>query len=216
MASQRKQRKQEREFRPDPLKPLNIVQARQIEAMTNGMATIATGPAGTGKTYLAAAWAAHQLFAIKTSRIVLLRPTVGVGRSLGALPGSLSRKLDPWARPLVDVIKTVMSAKRYEQAINEQRIEVGSIEHVRGLTFEDAIMIIDEAQNTTPHEMKALTTRIGEDTKLIVCGDVSQSDIGKVDNGLAWLMKAFDRGLLPSVKLVQYRSEDIVRSGLCR
>ena len=215
MATQRKQRKAEREFRPDPLKPMNAAQAHMINAMQTSSSVIAVGPAGTGKTYIAAAWAAEQLFNIKTSRIVLCRPTVGVGRSLGFLPGRLGQKLDPWARPLVDVFKQTLSAKRYEQALREERIEVGSIEHVRGLTFEDSIVIIDEAQNTTPGELKALTTRIGEDSTIIVCGDTSQTDLPG-ESGLAWLLRAHSRGWLPSSFLCKFAMADIVRSGLCR
>lgn len=214
--SMRKQRQEERNWKPPQIEPLTQKQATYLDLLNSLDCIIATGPAGTGKTYLACAWAAQELFDKRFRNIVLTRPTVAVGRTMGFLPGDAKRKMAPWARPLTEAFKRNMSAKRYEEAVNDGSIKIEALEHIRGLTFDDAVMIIDEAQNTTPGEMKAFLTRIGERSKVIISGDVSQSDLDRAENGLAWALKAVDRGLVPDVGALTFDHADTVRSELCR
>lgn len=214
--SKRKQRQAERNWEPPQIETLTERQATYIGLLNDHDCTIAAGTAGTGKTYLACAWAGAQLHSKDTRQVVLTRPNVGVGKSLGMLPGRIEQKMAPWARPLEAAFKQQMSAARYEKAIQEKTIQIQPLEHIRGLTFDNAVMIIDEAQNTTPAEMKAFLTRIGEDTSVIVCGDESQSDAHATENGLSWVLRAIERGLVPDVGLVHFKPEDVVRSELCR
>jgi len=214
--SMRKQRQEERNWTPPQIQPLTSKQATYLDLLNTRECIIAVGPAGTGKTYLACAWAGQQLFNKQYHNLVLTRPTVAVGRTMGFLPGDAARKMAPWARPLVEAFKRQMSAKRYEQALNDGSIKIEALEHIRGLTFDDAIMVIDEAQNTTPGEMKAFLTRIGERSKVVISGDASQSDLNRADNGLSWALKAVDAGLVPQVGALEFHHADTVRSDLCR
>ncbi len=214
--SMRKQRQEERNWKPPQIETLTQKQATYLELLSRFDCTIATGPAGTGKTYLACAWAGEALMNHNTRGIVLARPIVPVGRTLGMLPGKLSAKIDPWARPLVEAFKRQMSAKKYEEQVLAGAIKIEALEHIRGLTFDDSVMILDEAQNTTPAEMKAFLTRIGDNSSVIISGDVRQSDLHRTNNGLAWALKAVERGLVPNVGLVTFTSADTVRSELCR
>lgn len=216
MVSMRKQRQEERNWRPPDIEPLTPAQRTHLTLLSRLDCVVAQGPAGTGKTFLTCSFAAQELVNKNTSQIVLTRPTIGLGgRTMGFLPGNISRKMEPWARPLVEAFKRSMSAKRYEERVNAGDIRIESLEHVRGLTFDSSILIIDEAQNTTPLEMKAILTRIGEYSSVYVCGDCSQSDLGHEDNGLSWVVRAVDRGLVPEVGMVQYTHADVVRSELC-
>ena len=132
------------------------------------------------------------------------------------LPGKLSQKLDPWARPLVEAIRSQMGAERYNKAVAAGEIKIEAMEHIRGLTFDNSCMIIDEAQNTTPKEMKAFLTRVGKHSSIIISGDESQSDIHSFHNGMAWALRAVERGLVPDVGRVQFEHADVVRSELCK
>lgn len=213
--SKRKQRQAERNWEPPQIETLTQRQATYLGLLNDYDCCIAAGTAGTGKTFVACAWAGAQLHAKEFRQIVLTRPNVGVGRTLGMLPGRIEQKMAPWARPLEAAFKQQMSAKRYDDAIRASEIQIQPLEHIRGLTFDNAVMIIDEAQNTTPGEMKAFLTRIGEDSTVIICGDERQSDMHATENGLAWAIRAVDRGLVPDVGLVQFTPADVVRSELC-
>lgn len=214
--SKRKQRQAERNWQPPYIETLTQRQATYLRLLNEYDCTIASGPAGTGKTWVACAWAGSQLHAKEFQHIVLARPNVGVGRTLGMLPGRVEQKMVPWARPLAEAFKNQMGAKRYQEAITAKKIQIEPIEHIRGLTFDSTVMIIDEAQNTTPAEMKAFLTRVGEDSVIIISGDESQSDIHQIDNGLAWALRAVERGLVPDVAHVAFTHEDVVRSELCK
>lgn len=214
--SMRKQRQAERNWKPPQIETLTQKQASYLELLDRHDCVLAVGPAGTGKTFLACAWAAQRLFDKDVRSIVLTRPTVSVGRTMGFLPGDVKRKMAPWARPLTEAFKRQMSAKKYEEAVNAGEIRIEALEHIRGLTFDDAVMIIDEAQNTAPGEMKAFLTRIGDNSRVILSGDIGQSDLHPTENGLAWALKAVDHGLVDDVGLVQFAHSDTVRSELCR
>tara|TARA_R110000772_G_scaffold35506_1_gene85539 strand:- start:139 stop:912 length:774 start_codon:yes stop_codon:yes gene_type:complete len=214
--SMRKQRQTERNWQPPNIETLTQRQDTYLGLLNKHPCTIAAGPAGTGKTYVACAWAGSQLKARVFSQLVLVRPNEGVGKSLGMLPGNLDKKLDPWARPLVEAIKSQMGSERFNKAKEAGEIKIEALEHIRGLTFDNSVMIIDEAQNTSPKEMKAFLTRVGRNSSIIITGDESQSDIHAVHNGLAWAMRAVDRGLVPDVGRVHFTYDDVVRSELCK
>jgi len=214
--SKRKQRQAERNWQPLKIETLTQRQATYLALLNGHDCTIASGPAGTGKTWVACAWAGAQLHTKEFHHIVLARPNVGVGRTLGMLPGRVEHKMAPWARPLAEAFKSQMGAKRYQEAVTAKQIQIEPLEHIRGLTFDSTVMIIDEAQNTTPAEMKAFLTRVGEDSAIIISGDESQSDIHQTDNGLAWALNAVQRGLVPDVASVAFTHEDVVRSELCK
>lgn len=216
MASMRKQRQQERNWGPPPIEPLTARQRTHLHLLATLDCVVAQGPAGTGKTFLTCSFAAQELRNKNTSQIVLTRPTIGLGgRTMGFLPGNVSKKMEPWARPLTEAFKRSMSAKRYEERVNAGDVKIEALEHIRGLTFDNTILIIDEAQNTTAMEMKAVLTRIGEYSSVYVCGDTTQSDLGRTDNGLAWVVRAVERSLVPDVGLIEYTGADVVRSELC-
>lgn len=211
--SARKQRQVTRNFRPERIIPRTDNQKLLLDALAYSDSVIATGPAGTGKTFLCATYAAEQLLNHQTSKVLLTRPVVGVGRTMGFLPGKLEQKLAPWARPLVEAVKSHISAKKYEEFTTSRDLELCSIEHVRGLTFDDSILIIDEAQNTTAAEMKALLTRLGEMSRVLICGDPEQSDL-EGTNGLQIAMAAAE--YVNGAQIINFTEEDVVRSELCK
>jgi len=198
------------------IKALNEAQEEFLKMLREEECLIVTGPAGTGKTFLTCSYAANQVAKGRAQKIVLTRPLRSVGESSGLLPGDLKQKMAPWARPLVDVFKQQLSVAQYEAAVASQQIEIAPIEHIRGLTYDNAILIIDEAQNTTPTEMKAILTRVGNNTKVIISGDVEQTDIRHMDNGLAVCVEAFEADMVPLAALFEFTYDDIVRSELCK
>lgn len=215
--SMRKNRQENRNWKPPQIETLTQKQASFVDALTKRDCVVAVGPAGTGKTYLACAFAGQALFNKDIQRIVLTRPNVGVaGKTMGFLPGDAKRKMAPWARPLVEAFKQHLGGKRLDEATQSGSIKIEALEHIRGLTFDDAVMILDEAQNTTPAEMEAFLTRIGTGSKVVLCGDITQSDLDRHENGLAYALRAADLGLVSSTGRVVFTSRDIVRSDMCR
>lgn len=179
--------------------------------------TIAIGPAGTGKTFVTAAMAATMLKERQIDKIVLTRPNVATGRSIGFFPGSLDEKMEPWVAPVINVFKQFITPAMVDACMRDGRIEVVPFEVIRGRSFENAFIILDEAQNTTVDEMKAFLTRQGENSKVVIDGDIRQSDI-KSTNGLKWASEQIERTkyLRENVGFVRFTTEDIVRSGLCK
>lgn len=153
---------------------------------------IATGPAGCGKTLLAADMAVQKLMKKEIDRIVITRPTVSVDESLGFLPGSLEKKMEPWIRPITDALTLHMPKSKVDAMFKEQIVEVCPLAFMRGRTFSNSFVILDESQNTTVNQMLMVLTRIGEGSKLIVNGDPDQHDRGYTDNGLTDLMHRLD------------------------
>lgn len=196
-----------------PLRPLTPRQDDYIKAIHRNDQVVVTGCAGTGKTYIAACVAADMLRTYKVKKIILTRPNVPGGRSLGFFPGSLEEKIAPWVVPFTSVIEERMGKGAYESALQKGNIEIVPFEVMRGRTFSDAFVILDEAQNTTPHEIKMFLTRIGEGTKLVVNGDIAQSDL-KETSGLAVMLKLIGKYHIP-VPHIEFTEEDIVRSDLC-
>lgn len=203
----------QQERAPAPLKALTPTQDHYISALQLSEQIVVMGPAGTGKTYIAGTHAADRLRTSQVSKIVITRPNVPGGRSLGFFPGTLEEKIAPWVIPLTETIKERMGAGAFEIAMKRGDIEIVPFEVMRGRTFKDAIVILDEAQNTTPVEMKMFLTRVGNDCQVIVNGDVSQTDL-KETSGLATMLRLIESQNL-GIPVIQFTQDDIVRSGVC-
>ena len=195
------------------LKPRTPNQATYLDNITQHDVTFGIGPAGTGKTYLAVACAVDALQRSAVQRIVLTRPAVEAGERLGFLPGDLNQKIDPYLRPLYDALYDLMGFDAVQKAFDRQAIEIAPLAFMRGRTLNNAFIILDEAQNTTPEQMKMFLTRIGFGAKAVVTGDVSQIDLPKTQ--LSGLIEA--EQLLRRVKgiaICRFTSADVVRHPL--
>jgi len=179
---------------------------------------VGLGPAGTGKSYLSATLAAYLLKQRDFDKIVLTRPTVPTGRSIGFFPGTLNEKMEPWVKPIMVTLEEYLGKGDVECLIKNGKIEVVPFETIRGRSFGNSVIILDEAQNTTVDEIKAFVTRIGDRSKMIINGDVSQSDLSRSFNGLSLIvdMVRNSRSLHKFVPVIEFTSKDIVRSGLCQ
>ena len=201
------------ERRLPSLRPLTDRQGQYIAALTGSQMTIVLGPAGTGKTFVAATIAADRLRNREIGKIILTRPNVASGKSLGYFPGTLEEKIGPWVVPFTEVIRDRMGQGAFEIAMKRGDIEIVPFEVMRGRTFRNAFVILDEAQNTTPEEMKMFLTRIGEGSTIVVNGDIAQSDL-KQTSGLKMALSLTSRFNLP-ISVVEFDIDDIVRSDLC-
>jgi len=174
--------------------------------------TIAVGPAGTGKTYLAMQAALKNLKEGKCEKIVLTRPAVGVeGEQHGFLPGDLTSKMEPWTRPLLDVMKEYYSAKEVIQMIENEVVEIAPLAYMRGRTFKNSWVVADEMQNATPEQCKMLLTRIGENSRIVVTGDVEQADRFGVKNGLLDLCSRLETQTRTGIGVNRLHGSDIQR-----
>jgi phosphate starvation-inducible PhoH-like protein len=202
-------------FRPGikPIKALNPTQANYIKAVTTATLVFGVGPAGTGKTWIAARMAAEALRDGETGKIFITRPAVEAGEELGFLPGELEEKFEPYFRPVRDALEEGLGAGATEYMIKAKKIEVRPLAYLRGATFKDCWVILDEAQNTTPLQMKLFLARIGENAKIIINGDPSQKDIP----GPSGLVDGLDlvEGMADTA-VVRFGIEDVVRSGITR
>jgi phosphate starvation-inducible protein PhoH and related proteins len=198
-----------------PFTPRGARQGDYYRAMRCVNTVVGIGPAGSGKTYVAASFAAEQMIEGKKKRLILTRPAVAIeGEEHGFLPGDLIKKMAPWTAPVVDVLVERMGGELVTTMLKDGRIQVIPIGFMRGRTFNDAVVLLDEAQNTTPGQMKAVLTRIGENTTYIVDGDRTQTDLSG-DNGLEDLLSLiFDLDL--PVPVIEFTERDIVRSAACR
>lgn len=196
-----------------PIKALNATQAAYLDALRVCPQVIVLGPAGTGKTWMAATYAADLLRNRQIGKIVLTRPNVPCGRSLGYFPGTLEAKFGPWAAPVIEAIKERIGASSCEIAIKRGDIDLVPFEVMRGRSWKNAFVLLDEAQNATPAEIKTFLTRIGEDCTVVVNGDVSQCDIDR-GSGLSTVIHLIKSQKLP-VPVIEFGADDIVRSGVC-
>ena len=194
------------------IKPQNANQASLLEAMAKNNLVIAAGPAGTGKTYLAISAAVEALEAGKVDRIILSRPAVEAGETLGYLPGDMQEKMSPYLRPLYDALNDRMGVKRLKQSLAEGAIEIAPIGFMRGRTLNNAFVVIDEAQNCTYGQIKMLLTRLGWHSTMVLTGDPDQSDLL---NGLSGFSDIAERLTpVPGIAVVRLTEMDIVRHPL--
>jgi phosphate starvation-inducible PhoH-like protein len=196
-----------------PIVALNPKQADYLDALKTSQQVVVLGPAGTGKTWIAATYAADLFRKRHIERIVLTRPNVPCGRSLGFFPGALEEKFAPWAAPVIDAIRERIGQGAYEIALKRGAIEMVPFEVMRGRSWKNAFVLLDEAQNTTPAEMKTFLTRVGEDCSVVINGDIAQSDLAE-DSGLTTALNLIRKKALP-VPVVEFGMDDIVRSGWC-
>jgi phosphate starvation-inducible PhoH-like protein len=173
---------------------------------------VTVGPAGTGKTYLAMVAAVKALKEGATDRIVMTRPAVGVeGEQHGFLPGNLVAKMEPWTRPLLDVMREYYRPQDIAAMIEDQVIEIAPLAFMRGRTFKNSWIIADEMQNATPAQVKMLMTRIGQDSKIIITGDVEQADRNRGDNGLMDLCERLEHGAVNGITVCKLETRDVQR-----
>lgn len=200
--------------KPVELIPQSINQEKYIISLTDPEIDIVTvsGPAGTGKTYLAMLAAIQALRKGECERILLTRPAVAVDdEKHGFLPGDLNQKMEPWVRPLFDVLREFYSMKEIEYMLDEQIIEITPLAFCRGRNFKYSWVILDEAQNATPSQIKMLMTRIGEGSKIVITGDVEQTDRRTPDNGLLDLKNRIERNKVPGMATCEFDTKDIRR-----
>jgi phosphate starvation-inducible PhoH-like protein len=196
-----------------PVKPKTLGQKEYVDAMRKHMIVFGLGPAGTGKTYLAMAMAITAFKNEEVGRIILTRPAIEAGEKLGFLPGDLQSKVDPYLRPLYDALYQIMGAESFTRNMEKGLIEVAPLAYMRGRTLDNAFIILDEAQNTTPAQMKMFLTRIGFGSKVIVTGDGSQKDLAPgVKSGLDVAIRVL-RGL-EGIAFCNLTSKDVVRHPL--
>ncbi len=196
-----------------PIKPKTLGQKNYVDAIRDGMITFGLGPAGTGKTYLAMAMAITAFKRNDVSRIILTRPAIEAGEKLGFLPGDLQSKIDPYLRPLYDALYQIMGAESFIKNSEKGLIEVAPLAYMRGRTLDNAFIILDEAQNTTPAQMKMFLTRIGFGSKVVITGDSTQKDLpaGAV-SGLDVAVKVVQG--LEGISICTLTSKDVVRHPL--
>ena len=203
-----------RNARGSTVRPKTPGQRRYVDAIGESMITFGIGPAGTGKSYLAVAQAVQALQAKQVGRIILARPAVEAGERLGFLPGDLMAKVDPYLRPLYDALYDMLGAEGTQRLIERGAIEVAPLAFMRGRTLNSSFVILDEAQNTTPEQMKMFLTRIGFGTKAVVTGDVTQIDIAAGRSGLVGLERILDG--IEGLAFVRLGEQDVVRHRIVR
>lgn len=195
------------------LLPQNDNQSRYLHYMNHHRQVIAIGCAGTGKTYMAAKHASHMYLTKSIHKIVISRPNVSAGKSLGYFPGELEEKMEPWMQPILTTLRESIGANKYENDLKNKNIEIVPFETMRGRSFDNSFIILDEAQNTTLHELKMFLTRVGKNCKVVICGDTNQSDIK--DSGLAKIAR-MARKYDIDCKTIEFTVDDIVRSDITR
>ena len=196
-----------------PVRPKTLGQKQYVEAILKNAVTFGVGPAGTGKTYLAVAMAVKAFKARQVSRIILTRPAVEAGEKLGFLPGDLQNKVDPYLRPLYDALFDMLGAETYQKLLEKQLIEVAPLSYMRGRTLDDAFIILDEAQNTSPEQMKMFLTRMGTGSKVVVTGDVTQIDLpDKARSGLVDALQVLKN--VQGIAMMFFSEKDVVRHRL--
>ena len=196
-----------------PVKPKTLGQKQYVDAIRNKMIVFGTGPAGTGKTYLAMAMAIDAFKKEEVGRIILTRPAIEAGEKLGFLPGDLQSKVDPYLRPHYDALYQIMGADSFTKNMEKGLIEVAPLAYMRGRTLDNAFIILDEAQNTTPAQMKMFLTRIGFGSKVVITGDETQKDLPKdTKSGLDVAFKVLSK--VEDIAFCKLSSKDVVRHPL--
>jgi phosphate starvation-inducible protein PhoH and related proteins len=201
--------------RATKVSPKTVNQKRYVDSIRNNTITFGIGPAGTGKTFLAVALAAAALSRREVNRIILTRPAVEAGERLGFLPGDLMAKVDPYLRPLFDALHDMLEPERVSQHLERGVIEVAPLAFMRGRSLNDSFIILDEAQNTSPEQMKMFLTRLGFNSKMVVTGDVTQIDLPR-DQASGLVMVADVLKNVEGIEFVRFGEEDVVRHKLVR
>ena len=196
-----------------PIKAKTVGQKMYVNAIKKNTIVIGTGPAGTGKTFLAVAMAVKALREKQVSRIILTRPAIEAGEKLGFLPGDLQSKIDPYLRPLYDALYEMMGAENYQRQVEKGVIEIAPLAYMRGRTLDDSFIILDEAQNCTPEQMKMFLTRLGFNSKAVVTGDLTQTDLPSGQkSGLAAAVKILSD--IDDIAIHAFTERDVVRHKL--
>ena len=196
-----------------PIKPKTVGQKKYIDAISQNTIVFGVGPAGTGKTYLGVAMAVKAFRANEISRIILTRPAVEAGESLGFLPGDMQNKVDPYLRPLYDALFDMLGAENFQKYVERGNIEVAPLAYMRGRTLDDSFIILDEAQNTSSEQMKMFLTRLGFNSRMVITGDVTQIDLPKnKKSGLVEAVKVLKN--VEDIEVVQFSDKDVVRHKL--
>lgn len=195
------------------IQPYSHMQANYMRAMFENDLVFALGPAGTGKTYIAVAMAVYMYLNNKVQKIILSRPAVEAGEKLGFLPGDIKEKIDPFLRPLYDALFDMLPAEKIAQMSEQDEIEVAPLAFMRGRTLSNAFVILDEAQNTTPTQMKMFLTRMGENTRMIITGDLTQTDLPKdIKSGLHDCVRKIEH--IDGIGVITFSDGDVVRHPL--
>ncbi len=196
-----------------PIKAKTLGQKQYVESIRHNTITLGVGPAGTGKTYLAVAMAVNAFRAKEINRIILTRPAVEAGEKLGFLPGDLQSKVDPYLRPLYDALFDMLGTETYQKYLERGNIEIAPLAYMRGRTLDDCFVILDEAQNTTPEQMKMFLTRLGFNSKMVITGDITQIDLpdGK-KSGLREVTQVLKN--VDDVAICTFSEKDVVRHQL--
>ncbi|MCQ2407725.1 MAG: PhoH family protein [Oscillospiraceae bacterium] len=196
-----------------PIRPRTVGQKHYLDAIASNTIVLGIGPAGTGKTYLAVAMAVKALKAHEISRIILTRPAVEAGEKLGFLPGDLQDKVDPYLRPLYDALFEMLGSETVERDLEKNIIEIAPLAYMRGRTLDNAFIILDEAQNTTSEQIKMFLTRLGESSKMVITGDITQIDLPDPKrSGLIEAMRVLKA--VDDIAIHQFSEKDVVRHKL--
>ena len=199
--------------RGKPVRAKTVGQRKYVEAIAKNTMVLGVGPAGTGKTFLAVAMAVKALRAGEVNRIILTRPAIEAGEKLGFLPGDLQSKIDPYLRPLYDALYEMIGVETYARLVEKQVIEVAPLAYMRGRTLDDSFIILDEAQNATPEQIKMFLTRLGFRSKVVVTGDLTQTDLPTGQkSGLAMAVKILDG--IDDIHIHRFSDKDVVRHKL--
>lgn len=203
-------------FRRGPINitPKTDMQGQYLKALRESDQVLVFGPAGSGKTFIAASYAADQYAQNYINKIIITRPHVAVGKELGFLKGDILEKTFPWALPVLDVLEEHLGKDTVESAIRNGNIEVAPLALMRGRSFKNAMIIVDESQNITFEELKMLLTRVGEDTTLVINGDIKQSDLKGAD-GLSKIVHLTKKHMLP-IPIIEFTIDDVVRSDMVK
>lgn len=196
------------------IEPRNPTQKQYLSYLKTEPQVFALGPAGTGKTFLAAAYAAKLYLLGDITKIIITRPRVEVDEEWGALPGSLDKKTAPWAFPIIEILEEYMGKAALIEAQKRGDIEVIPLAFMRGRTLQNAFCILDEAQNTTVNQMKMFVTRIGENSRVVISGDIAQTDI-RLASGLGWALEMMKRHSYLPAKVIEFGVGDVERSAAC-
>jgi phosphate starvation-inducible PhoH-like protein len=194
------------------IQPKTPNQQRLLKAIDNHEITVTLGPAGTGKTFCSASKVAQLYLQGGYNNIILSRANVPTGRTLGAFPGTIEEKLSPWLMPITSVLEKQFGKTKYEYLISRQIIQMQPLETIRGRSFENSLVIVDESQNLTFDEIKAITTRLGEGSKMILSGDASQSDVHN-GNGIVKFVNMCSKHYI-DIPIIEFNTDDVVRSDI--